>query len=1093
MRISTITTLVLGLVLASGAPGFAAPEKNDDGPKLDGALLQGLELRSIGPAINSGRIADIAVTPGAHQRIFVAVASGGVWRTDNGGTTWTPVFDGEGSYSIGCLAMDPSNPHVVWVGTGENNSQRSVSFGDGVYKTLDGGATWKNVGLPASEHIGRIAIDPRDPDVVWVAAQGPLWSSGGDRGLYRTTDGGETWERVLHVDDDTGANEVWLDPRDPDTLYVSTYQRRRHVWTLINGGPGSGIWKSTDGGETWRELEKGLPEVDMGRIGLALSPADPDVLYAIVEAQRDAGGIFRSTDRGETWEKRSDYMSASPQYYNELVPDPTDVDTVYSMDTFMHVTRDGGATWQRVGVEHKHVDDHAMWIDPGDPAHWLVGCDGGMYETWDRGATWRFFPNLPITQFYRVSVDTSEPFYYVYGGTQDNATLGGPSRTLNRSGIANEDWFITVGGDGYETVIDPTDPRIVYSQWQYGGLVRYDRQNGQTVDIQPQEAPGEPADRWNWDSPLILSPHSPTRLYYASQRVYRSDDRGSSWTALSGDLSRQLDRDRLPVMGRLWGMDAVSKNQSTSDYGNIVSLAESPLVEGLLYVGTDDGLIQVSEDGGDSWRRIERVAGVPERTYVSDLEPSRHDADTVYATFDNHKMGDFTPYVAVSRDRGRTWSSIRGDLPDREVVYTVIQDHVKPGLLFAGTEFGLYATLDEGGRWLPLDGGFPTIQVRDLDIQREWNDLAVATFGRGFYILDDYTPLRELSEQRLGSEQAILFPVRDAHSYIPKRSRIVERGHGFYTADNPPFGALLTYWLADDVRTAREERIEAEKQALEADADPPIPSMDELRAEDLEVAPVLLAVVRNAGGEVVRRLPLDRTAGLHRTAWDLRWPSASPVDLAPAEDLAPWEEPDRGPLVAPGEYSVTLEIQREGALEAFAGPQSFRVTALDLDTLEPDDPAAAHAFRLEVRKLRRAAAGAGEKLDEVADRIAHLRQGLRDTPEAPEELMRELEGLQTRLDDLRLGLEGDRTRGERNVFTPPSISDRVARLAGDLWTTTAAPTGTQRKAFGWASEGLERVLRDLGTLVDELAALEDRSEEAGVPWTPGRVPSWPPR
>jgi len=453
-----ITALSIMLIVsspASAAKDTSADKTNGEPDRLmSAATFAGLELRSLGPTINSGRITDFAVTPGKHQRFFVAVASGGVWRTDNAGTTWTPVFDDQGSYSIGCVAMDPTNPNVVWVGTGENNSQRSVSFGDGVYKTLDGGKSWENVGLADSEHVGGIVIDPRDPDVVYVASQGPLWRSGGDRGLYKTTDGGATWDRVLHISDDTGVNEIHMDPRDPDVLYATAYQRRRHVWTLINGGPESGFYKSTDAGTTWREVTRGLPEVDMGRIGLAVSPAMPDVLYAIVEAQRDEGGVFRSNDRGESWKRTSEYMSTSPQYYNELVADPVDVDTVYSLDTFLHVSVDGGVTFKKVGEKHKHVDNHAMWINPRDTDHLLVGCDGGVYESFDRGATWLFKENLPITQFYRVSVDSSTPFYYIYGGTQDNASIGGPTRTLDRSGITVEDWFVTVGGDGYETQVE---------------------------------------------------------------------------------------------------------------------------------------------------------------------------------------------------------------------------------------------------------------------------------------------------------------------------------------------------------------------------------------------------------------------------------------------------------------------------------------------------------------------------------------------------------------------------------------------------------------------------------------------------------------
>ncbi len=1085
-----LSAVVVAILMFAPIVAMAADEAADKPEtKLNADTLAGLALRNIGPSINSGRISDFAVTPGKRHRYFIATSSGNLWKTDNAGTTWTPVFDNEGSYSVGVVTMDPNNPNVIWAGTGENNSQRSVSFGDGVYKSLDGGQSWSHMGLKESEHIGGIEVDPRDSNVVFVAAQGPLWNSGGERGLYKTIDGGATWERVLHVDDDTGANEVWLDPRDPDTIYVSTYQRRRHVWTLINGGPGSGIWKSTDGGDTWRELEKGLPKVDMGRIGLAVSPGNPDVIYAIIEAQRDEGGVFRTTDRGESWTKRGDYMSSSPQYYNTLVADPHDVDTVYSLDTFLQVSKDGGATFSMVGEKAKHVDNHAMWIDPDDPDYVLVGCDGGVYESFDRGANWLFKENLPITQFYRVSVDTSEPFYYVYGGTQDNNTLGGPSRTLRKSGISNEDWFITVGGDGYETVIDPTNPDIVYSQWQYGGLVRYDRRSEEIVDIQPQEEPGEAAHRWNWDAPLILSPHSPTRLYFAAQRLFRSDDRGDTWTAISDDLSRQIDRDQLPVMGRVWGMDAVSKNRSTSDYGNIVSLTESTLEEGLIYVGTDDGLIQVTEDGGGSWRKTERFAGVPENTYVSDIEASRFDADTAYATFDNHKQGDFDPYVLVSRDRGRTWSSMRGDLPDREVAYTLIQDHVKPELLFVGTEFGLYVTIDEGNHWHRLKGGFPTMQVRDLEIQRDWNDLAVATFGRGFYILDDYTPLRGMTEDVLATDEAILFPTREALLYIEQPDRVGDRGKGFWTTPNPPYGAVFTYWLRDGLKTKKDLRIEAETEAREDETDAPLPTMEELRAEDLELEPAVFLTVRDGRGSLVRRVKAEQGAGLHRVAWDLRLPPAAPTNLTPEANLSPWATPEKGPLAFPGSYTAALEARVGTEWRPLGGPVDFEVVPLNLATLTPEDQAAVMAFRQEVRELRRNVLGASEVLGEIDQRVSHLRQALLDTPEADPALLVELEGLKSQLDSIQLAFSGDRTRSSRNVFTPPSIVGRVERIASDQWDTTQAPTTTHKQAYQWASEAYEAELSMMRQLVVDLETLEEKADAAGAPWTPGRMPN----
>ncbi|HEX6200128.1 MAG TPA: glycosyl hydrolase, partial [Thermoanaerobaculia bacterium] len=799
-----LSTLLLLAPAAAGAARAQAKAEAADEEKepelLSAGTFGGLALRGIGPAVTSGRISDLGVHPDYPDTWWVAVASGGVWKSDNAGITWKPVFDGQSSYSIGCLAIDPENPEVVWVGTGENNSQRSVSYGDGVYKTTDGGRSWKNVGLKASEHIGKIVIDPRDTDVVLVAAQGPLWSSGGDRGLYKTTDGGETWKKVLEISPDTGVTDLVYDPRNPDRLYAASYQRRRHVWTLIDGGPESAVYRSEDGGETWNEVEQGLPRGDVGRIGLAISPVDPDVVYAIIEAAEEkSAGFYRSTDRGASWERRSGYVSGSPQYYQEIFADPHDRDRVWSMDTWLMVTEDGGASFERAAQDNMHVDHHAFWIDPEDADHLVIGNDGGLYETFDRGASWRFIPNLPITQFYKIAVDDAEPFYNVYGGTQDNFTLGGPTQTTSASGITNGDWFVTVGGDGFQPRVEPGNPDVVYSQSQYGNLVRFDRASGELLDIQPQPAPGDEPLKWNWDSPLIISPHSKTRLYFGANRLFRSEDRGSSWRPVSPDLTRKIDRNQLPVMGRIWSIDAVAKNASTSFYGNIVALSESPLVEDLLYVGTDDGLVQVSEDGGGSWREVGTFPGVPERTYVSRLEASRHDPDTVYAAFDNHKMGDFKPYVRESTDRGRTWTSIAGDLPERGTVYALAQDAEDADLLFAGTEFGVFFTPDGGGKWIQLKGGMPTIAVRDLAIQDRETDLVAGTFGRGFWVLDDYSPLRDLTQERLEAE-AVLYPVEDPWVYMPGYTPLGIRGPGFqgasyFTAPNPPFGAVFTYYL----------------------------------------------------------------------------------------------------------------------------------------------------------------------------------------------------------------------------------------------------------------------------------------------------------
>ncbi|HEY0553718.1 MAG TPA: glycosyl hydrolase, partial [Thermoanaerobaculia bacterium] len=670
---------------------------------MTASTFAGLELRNIGPATVGGRIVDLAVDPRTPTTWYVAAASGGVWKTVNAGTTWTPIFEGQGSFSIGCITIDPRNPLVIWVGSGENNSQRSVSYGDGLYKSTDGGKSWDNVGLKKSEHIGKVVIDPRDSNTVYVAAQGPLWAPGGDRGLYKTTDGGKTWKAVLTISENTGVTDVALDPRNPDTVYAATYQRRRHIWTLIDGGPEGGIQKSTDGGATWKKLAGGLPRGDVGRIGLAVAPSKPDTVYALVEAAGKTGGFFRSTDGGGNWEKRSDTGSSSPQYYQEIFVDPENADRIYSMDTFLAVSENGGEEFHPLGEKDKHVDNHVIWIDPANRDHLLVGCDGGLYQSWDRGQDWEFKSNLPIAQFYRVSLNNAKPFYEVFGGTQDNFSLGGPSRTINNNGIRNSDWFVTQGGDGFQSQADPEDPDTVYAEAQYGALVRYDRKTGEQLYIQPQPGRGEPALRWNWDSPIIVSPHSHTRLYFAANKLFKSDDRGASWKAVSPDLTRQVDRHKLKVMGRVWGVDAVAYNSSTSFYGNIVALNESPVKAGLLYVGTDDGLVQVSEDDGGAWRKIDKFPGVPDSTYVSDLEASATDANTVFAAFNNMQMGDFKPYLLKSADRGKSWTSIAGDLPERGSVWTVAQDFVNPDLLFAGTEFGLYFTTDGGHKWIKFD------------------------------------------------------------------------------------------------------------------------------------------------------------------------------------------------------------------------------------------------------------------------------------------------------------------------------------------------------------------------------------------------------
>ena len=566
-------------------------------------VLSGLSFRNIGPAFASGRVSDFAVNPTNHSEYYVSFAGGHIWKTSNNGTTFTPIFEKQGAYSIGCLQLDPNNHAVIWAGTGENNHQRSVSYGDGVYKSLDAGKTWKNMGLKNARQIGMIAIDPRDSNIVFVAAEGSVWGPGGDRGLYKTQDGGKTWTRVLYISENTGVNNVLIDAKNPDIMYATSEQRRRHVNIRIGGGPESAIWKSTDAGNTWRKLSSGIPNVDKGGIGIAISPVNHNYVYAIIEAAMGKGGFFRSTDQGESWEKMSNY-NTSGQYYGEIVCDPVDLNTIYATETYSKVSHDGGKTWKNIGNNKRHVDDHALWIDPSNTRHFMIGGDGGVYETFDAGKEFIHKTNLPVTQFYRVNVDNDYPFYNVYGGTQDNNSFGGPSQTTYSDGISRCEWTVTLGGDGYWQAIDPKNPNIVYSEYQYGNLFRFDKKSGERISIKPLPRPGEDTYKWNWNTPFILSPHNNKRLYIAANKVFRSDDRGMSWKVISDDITRKIPRDTWPVMGRYWSVDAVAKNVSTSLYGMAVSLAESPVKEDLLYVGTDDGVIQVSENAGISWKKI---------------------------------------------------------------------------------------------------------------------------------------------------------------------------------------------------------------------------------------------------------------------------------------------------------------------------------------------------------------------------------------------------------------------------------------------------------------------------------------------------------
>jgi photosystem II stability/assembly factor-like uncharacterized protein len=1078
-------------------------KKTEDG--LSSTTLSGLKLRALGPAVSSGRVVGLAVHPRNKSHYYVAAASGGVWKTTNAGTTWTPIFDDQGSYSIGCIVLDPKQPNTVWVGTGENNSQRSVSYGDGVYRSDDAGKTWKKMGLEKSEHIGRIVIDPRDSNTVYVAAQGPLWGPGGDRGLYKTTDGGKTWKNILTISENTGVTDVVLDSRNPDIILAASYQRRRHVWTLINGGPESALHRSTDGGASWTKLKTGLPTEEMGRIGLALAPSNPDVVYAIIEAANKKGGIFRSSDFGITWDKRNDYDQQA-QYYAHLVVDPKNADRIYVMNVYIQVSDDGGKTLRRLGEKSKHVDNHTMWIDPDDNSHYLVGCDGGVYESFDRAATWKFHANLPITQFYDVAVDNNAPFYHVYGGTQDNCTLGGPARNRSTHGITNADWFVTQEGDGFHSRVDPHDPNTVYSEAQYGYLVRFDRRTGQTTSIKPQESKGEPPLRWNWDSPLIISPHAHERLYFAANKLYRSDDRGDSWKAVSPDLTRQLDRDKLPVMGKIWNADAVSKSVSTSFYGNIVALSESPKNEGLLYVGTDDGLIQVSDNGGPGWRKVDKFPGVPDRVYVSRLLASQHDAQTVYAAFDNHKNADFAPYLLRSTDAGRTWTRIQGDLPANGPVLAIAEDHVDPHLLFVGTEFGLFVSVtdtppsvaeqtEKSRKWLRLKGGLPTIAVRDLAIQKQMDDLVLATFGRGFYVLDDYSCLRGLKSETLARE-AQLFTPRAALLYVEARPYGWRgkgfQGEAFFTAENPKVGATFTYHLKDGLKTRKQRRQDAEKEAAKKGTTPPYPTQEQLRAEAEEEPPTILLTVTDTSGAVVRTITGPITGGIHRVTWNLRGPAASLPRPRPQEaDEDIFTEDAIGPLVLPGTYRVALAKRVGGHTTPLGDSHEFQVNVDSLAPSSKADYTGLVEFQRKALKLERAVSGAVEVANALNTRLEQMKRALDVTPGIDPKWKETARSLEQRNRDILRALRGDVALRTRNENTPTSITERVASIVDGQRLSLARPTKTSEESYKVASEEFGEQLAKLRALIDgDLRGLEKALDAAGAPWTPGRLPEW---
>lgn len=1056
-------------------------------PELDTGLLAGaLKFRSIGPAFMSGRIGDVAIDPVQPNTWYVAAASGGLWKTTNAGTTFRPIFDNKPSYSMGCVTIDPSVHTTVWLGTGENNGGRHIGFGDGIYVSHDSGSTWKHRGLKHSEHISKILVDPRDSQVVFAASQGPLWSRGGERGLFKSTDGGSTWKNVLSAggkgrsveenkDSFTGVTDVVFDPDNPDVMYAATHQRHRNVWAIINTGPETGIFKSTDGGESWNRLTNGLPGGDVGKISLQVSPQKSNVVYATIELPGRKGGFWRSEDHGASWKKTSDFVSGGtgPHYYQELWVDPHRFGVLYQANNYLRRSEDNGDTWVSVEGRNKHVDNHAIAFHPTDKDFVLVGCDGGVYRTYDYCKTWLFCPNLPLSQFYKVSVDNDFPFYNIAGGTQDNNSQYGPSATRNVQGIRNSDWRITIGGDGHDTAIDPQDPNIIYAESQQGYLQRFDRRTGESVRIQPQPAAGEEAFRFNWDSPILISPHDHQRLYFASQYLHRSDDRGNSWKKVSPDLSRDRNRYTLPTMGRVHSIDAGYDLYAMSQYGNITSIDESPLVEGLLYAGTDDGLIHISEDSGTTWRKVDRLFDVPEFFFVNDIKADLHDPDTVYACVDDHKTGDYSPYVVRSKDRGRTWETMVGNLPERHICWRIVQDHVRKDLFFLATEFGIFCTLDAGEKWFELGAGVPTISFRDLEIQRRENDLVAASFGRSFYVLDDYSLLREATPELFEQQEFHIFPVRRSFWFVPNNDLGGVKGYqgdSFYNAENPDYGTVIRYYVRDGFKSLKAKRQAAEAKIKKAGGDVPTPSFADLQAEQDEVPVRNYLEIMDEAGTVVARKELSTSKGIHKVTWNFRYEGLTPFSIR------------SGPMVAPGKYQAQAFRFANGESTKLGETVKFEVQSIVEPTLPLQDRSKVIALVKEIGLFTNRTFSASRKLNERMEEIDRLITRLKQHPQATPELLNKALKLRERMNEFSRQLGGDDLKGDYWARAEPGINQRLQSALSSAMSGTYGPTDTAKEQWQIGRKQFEQIEKKLSRLIGrEMEAFEKQVDEANIP------------
>jgi photosystem II stability/assembly factor-like uncharacterized protein len=1045
--------------------------------KITDKTFSGLSFRNIGPAFTSGRIGDIAIHPNNENVWYVAVASGGVWKTTNSGTTWKPIFDNEKSYSIGCITIDPNNSHTIWVGTGENVGGRHVAFGDGIYVSHDDGSTWKNMGLKDSEHLSKIIVHPEDPNTIWAVSQGPLWTSGGQRGVYKSIDGGTTWKQTLGDSEWIGATDLVIDPRNPDVLYAASWQRHRTVAAYVGGGPGSGLHKSIDGGDTWTKLKKGIPGSNLGKIGLAISPFNPDVIYAAIELDRKTGGVFISTNRGESWTKQSNAVSGGtgPHYYQELYASPHHEGKLFLMNNRVLISDDHGKTFYTMNERNKHVDSHAMAFKASDPNYVLFGTDGGLYESFDLTKSWKYIRNLPVTQYLKLAVDDSKPFYNIYGGTQDNGSHGGPSQTTSSDGIANGDWWKTLGADGHQSATEPGNPNFTYGEFQQGALWRIDQTTRETVFIQPQALEGDPFERFNWDAPILVSPHNPTRLYFASQRVWRSENRGDDWTPISKDLTLNQERITLPIYGKQQSWDNAWDVGAMSNYNTITSLAESPKQEGLIYAGTDDGQIQVTENGGQTWSKFDltSIKGIGNVPFVNDVRADLFDANLVYAAFDNHKYGDYKPYLIKSTDKGKTWSLMNGDLPNRLLTWRLVQDHVNKDLLFAATEYGVYFTYNGGKNWVQLKSGIPTIGVRDITIQRRENDLVGASFGRGFFILDDITPLRNFKASMM-SDAATLFPIKDAYWYRPS-SRVGSQGDSQYIAPNAPFGATFTYFMSDKVKSLKDLRKAREKTNTD------FPGWDALEAERNQNVPKILFIIKDANGKVVNTVKGSNKKGFNRVSWRLNYPNKRGEQLGQNGDGI-----GGGNILAtPGDYTVTLVKRVGGVTTTLQDPKAFKIISMYDGALPRKSFEEINEFREEVFSFQQDLTATNLMMSNSLQRVGAMQRAANKITAQNDVLIKQINDTRLSLLEVEKELRGHPVKREIGERSNPNPNNGN-RIAGSGLSNTYGPTGMQKTSFNRARKQLQTIKAKLKNVVNTLPGIERSLQEAGAPWIEGQ-------